>query len=80
MLGLNVEFIMLKCEALLLSTQSVISLSLKLKRKLNLLLPARYGLRDLAFEYPIRDFLRLNSMLNDVGFSSFFTQFRRAFE
>ena len=47
---------MLKFEPLCLSTQSVISLSLKLKRGLNASLPAHVGLRALAFEYSNRDF------------------------
>ena len=47
---------MLDLEPLLLSTQTVISLSLKLKRGLNALLPAHVGLRALAFEYSNRDF------------------------
>jgi len=47
---------MLKIEPLCLSTQTVISLRLKLKRELNALLPARVGLGTPAFEYSIRDF------------------------
>jgi hypothetical protein len=47
---------MLVCEALCLSTQSVFFLRLKLKRELNVLLPARVGLGAPAFEYPMRDF------------------------
>jgi len=47
---------MLKFEPLCLSTQTVISLRLKLKRGLNALLPAHVGLETLASEYSIRDF------------------------
>jgi hypothetical protein len=47
---------MLGFGSLCLSTQSVISLSLKLKQGLNALLPARVGLGALAFEYSMRDF------------------------
>ena len=48
--------LMLACEPLCLSTQSVISLRLKLKRELNPLLPARVGLGAPAFQYSNRDF------------------------
>jgi hypothetical protein len=47
---------MLGFEPLCLSTQTVISLRLKLKRGLNALLPIRVGLGAPAFEYSMRDF------------------------
>jgi hypothetical protein len=50
---------MLACEPLCLSTQTVISLSLKLKRELNALLPAHVGLGAPAFEYSNRDFFEV---------------------
>jgi hypothetical protein len=62
---------MLGSEPLCLSTQTVISLRLKLKRELNALLPARVGLRAPAFEYSNRNFLRLKSMLKHAGFRLF---------
>jgi hypothetical protein len=58
---------MLGFEPLCLSTQTVILLRLKLKRGLNALLPAPVGLGHLAFEYSIRDFLSLKTLLKHVG-------------
>jgi hypothetical protein len=54
---------MLEFEPLCLSTQTVISLSLKLKRELNALLPIRVGLGTLAFEYSNRDFFEAHNGL-----------------
>jgi hypothetical protein len=53
---------MLRFEPLCLSTQSVISLRLKLKRGLNPWLLAHVGLEAPAFECSIRDFTEWNSV------------------
>jgi hypothetical protein len=53
---------MLVCESLCLSTQSVISLRLKLKWGLNALLPAHVGLGASAFECSIRDFFEAQKL------------------
>jgi hypothetical protein len=71
---------MLKFEPLCLSTQSVISLSLKLKLGLNALLPTRVSLRALVFEYSIRDFFEPQNVVEQCWFLAFFTQFSGAFE
>jgi hypothetical protein len=53
---------MLKKEGLCLSTQCVFFLRLKLKRGLNVLLPAHVGLGHLAFEYSFRVFLEAQTV------------------
>jgi hypothetical protein len=66
---------MLACEPLCLSTQTVISLSLKLKRGLNVLLPTHVGLGAPALECSIRDFFEAQKLMgctramNDMYFS-----------
>ena len=54
---------MLACEPLCLSTQTVIFLSLKLKRGLNASLPAHVDLGAPAFEYSNRDFFEPQKQL-----------------
>jgi hypothetical protein len=61
---------------LCLSTQTVISLRLKLKRGLNALLPAHFGLGPLAFEYSIRDFFEPQNIVEACWLGTFLTQFR----
>jgi hypothetical protein len=71
---------MLRSEPLCLSTQSVISLSLKLKRGLNALLPASVGLRAPVLEHSIRDFFEPQNVVEAYWFLAFFTQFWEVFE
>jgi hypothetical protein len=54
---------MLEFEPLCLSTQTVISLRLKLKRGLNALLPERVNSGVLVFEYSIRDFFEPQNVI-----------------
>ena len=63
-----------------MSTQTVISLSLKLKWELNALLPAHVGLGAPALEYSNRDFFEPQNIVEECLFGAFFTQFYEAFE
>jgi len=58
----DVGFLMLESESLCLSTQSVISLRLKLKWELNALLPAHVNSGVLVFEYSIRVFFEAQTV------------------
>jgi hypothetical protein len=66
--GADVWFLMLKSEPPCLSTQTVISLSLKLKLELNASLPAHVNSGVLVFEYSNRVFLEAQNVVRVDAF------------